>query len=360
MESQWIPNPISQYYIAYFDILGYKEFFMENPENELQFLNAIHDAVSNVKNMLYSYNNSALMELVADVNIKIKIFSDNFLLCMAVGTDKDEQIRLLSFMAVVSKIQRDFIRHYGLFVRGGLTEDKLSFNDNYAFGKGLIDVVEMEETTTQPRIAVSNKILDIYSKDKLYSQEEVYKAVLIENRYKNGEHIVEEDHEFYKKILRLVNQEFFIRKICPALFYMSDDGVICLSYLYCIDITAFISSDMLQQVLEMLKQYAPEDYDRMPKEFLNIELILKTHKEVIESKLMKYSNYTKIDTNDIKRFNIQESILRKYVWVMVYHNYMCSLYGKHEYYIHTCANCEKRYMKLVIFVTDEKGEIKKE
>ena len=63
---------------------------------------------------------------------------------------------------------------------------------------------------------------------------------------------------------------------------------------------------MLQQVLEILKQYAPEDYDRMPKEFPNIELILKTHKEVIESKLMKYSNYTKIDTNDIKRFNVQE------------------------------------------------------
>ena len=58
----------------------------------------------------------------------------------------------------------------------------------------------MEETTTQPRIAVSNKILDIYFKDKLYSQEEVDKAILIENRYKNGEHIVEEDHEFYKKI----------------------------------------------------------------------------------------------------------------------------------------------------------------
>lgn len=197
-------------------------------------------------------------------------------------------------------------------------------------------------------------------KNKLYSQEEAYKAILIENRYKNGEYITKEDRGFYKKICGLVNQEFFIRKICSALFYMSDDGMICLSYLYCLDINAFIPLDMLQRVLVMIKQYVPEDYDRIPKEFPDIELILKTYKEAIESKLMKYSNYAEIDTNDIKQFNIQESILRKYVWAMVYHNYMCSFYGKNEYYIHTCANCEKRYMKLVIFVTDEKEEMKKE
>ena len=32
------PNPIKSYYIAYFDILGYKEFFQDNPDKVSSFL----------------------------------------------------------------------------------------------------------------------------------------------------------------------------------------------------------------------------------------------------------------------------------------------------------------------------------
>ncbi len=100
-----VPNPILEYYIAYFDILGYKDFFKKTPENEQQFLNAIHDAISKVKGTLKTINGSELVDFVANLEIKIKIFSDNFLLCMNVETDlKKEKIRLLAFIYVVSEI----------------------------------------------------------------------------------------------------------------------------------------------------------------------------------------------------------------------------------------------------------------
>ena len=39
------PNPINEYYIAYFDILGYKEFFETQPEKVADFLQMIHDVI---------------------------------------------------------------------------------------------------------------------------------------------------------------------------------------------------------------------------------------------------------------------------------------------------------------------------
>lgn len=40
-------EPIKEYYIAYFDLLGYKDFFRNCPDKVGDFLQIIHDAVSN-------------------------------------------------------------------------------------------------------------------------------------------------------------------------------------------------------------------------------------------------------------------------------------------------------------------------
>ena len=39
------PNPIQEYYIAYLDILGYKAFFKEHPEDIPSFLERIDDGI---------------------------------------------------------------------------------------------------------------------------------------------------------------------------------------------------------------------------------------------------------------------------------------------------------------------------
>ena len=39
------PKPIKSYYIAYFDILGYREFFLNNPDKIPDFLQMIHASI---------------------------------------------------------------------------------------------------------------------------------------------------------------------------------------------------------------------------------------------------------------------------------------------------------------------------
>ena len=48
-------EPIKEYYIAYFDLLGYKKFFQNNPDKIEYFLQIIHTAISNTKNVFRQY-----------------------------------------------------------------------------------------------------------------------------------------------------------------------------------------------------------------------------------------------------------------------------------------------------------------
>ena len=352
------PSPIKEYYIAYFDILGYKAFFAEAPKKANEFLNIVNSAITNTLTTINTTNTSPLASQFANIHIQSKIFSDNVLLCIEVGDDvAKENSRIIAFMAIINAIQRGFITECGLFLRGGFTKGKMSINDDYIFGEGLIKAVELEEKTVHPRIAVSDEIIDILNQNALYSQEELDKAITIENSIKNGDSISDDDSAFYGRILQLNNQFRFERNMVLNFLYMCDDGVICLSYLYCFDVRSFIPEQAIGQALEMMKQISPSDFDKLSKSFPNIDLILHTHKQIVEQKLIKHSDYSSIETKNIKLFDAQERVLRKFVWSMVYHNYMCNKYNKPEHYINTQGNCERRHMKLVIHVIDKEGKI---
>lgn len=352
------PSPIKEYYIAYFDILGYKAFFAEAPEKANEFLNIVNSAISNTLATIDNANVSPLAAQFANLRIQSKIFSDNVLLCIEVGDDATkEKSRIIAFMTIINAIQRGFITECGLFVRGAFTKGKMSINDNYIFGEGLIEVVNMEGATFHPRIAVSEKIISFLETVQLYSQEDAERALSIENRTNNGETISDEDNEFKFKFIQLMNQEILQRNLSLNLLYRCADDVWCLSYLYNFDIRSYIPEQAIGQALEMMKQISSSDFEKLPKSFPNIDLMLKTHKQIVEQNLIKYSNYTSLTTDNIKRFECQESVLKKYVWSMVYHNHMCDRYNKPECFINTQANCERRYMKLVIHVIDKEGKI---
>ena len=351
-------NPIKEYYIAYFDILGYKAFFAETPEKADEFLNIVNSAITNTLATINTTNTSPLASQFANIHIQSKIFSDNVLLCIEVGDDATkEKSRIISFMSIINSIQRGFITECGLFLRGGFTKGKMSINDDYIFGEGLIKAVELEEKTFPPRIAVSDEIIDILDQNVLYSQDELNSAISIENKMKNGDVIAEDEKTFYSRILQMYNQTILERNMAINLLYKCVDDVICLSYLYCFDIRSFIPEQMLGQALEMMKQISPVDYEKLPKSFPNIDLILNTHKQIVEQNLIKYSNYTSFTTDNIKGIDLQESVLKKYVWSMFYHNHMCDRYNKPELFINTQANFERRHMKLVIHVLDKEGKI---
>lgn len=351
------PNPISKYYIAYFDILGYREYFNDNPDRIENFLNVINEAINKTKNGISSVNNSFLAQQVGSIKIESKIFSDNILLVSEYETDITKgKTKLVTFMEIVIEIQRMFVLEYGLFIRGGITYGDLSINEDYIFGQGLIEAVEIEEHTIYPRIAISDAVLNQLQNEFPYTQDDINTVNSIIERSNKDEEVSEEQKAFVGNITRLYNQETILRFLYAPMLYRYDDNVWSLSYLYVFDISRIIPQVTLPQVREIIKQISPDEAAQMPLTSPDINKMLERHKQIVEEKLTKYSDYNRFETNEIKAFEANEKVLKKYVWAMVYHNYICNLNQNIEQFISTNGNCERRHMKLVIHVNHNQNQ----
>lgn len=353
MSNQSSPSPIREYYIAYFDILGYRQFFMDAPEQAENLLMNIHNAITNVKNNITASSNSGYFKDYINIELKVKIFSDNIFVCLEKGDDlRTEKARAIFFLEIISEIQRDFIINHNLFLRGGITLGNVSYNEDYIFGDGLIEAVNIEETTVYPRIVLSKSLFLLLSNIMSYTSEEGEKAITIETRINNKEIITQEDEDFYNFMLRLANAELFLTRVFYYLTSKCYDEEICISYLYKFNPTDYVNFTTLSEILNQLKNVSPKLYEIMNGSLSNmlngIDDMLSNHKVLVEEQIKKYGNYVDLKLDDRKKALQRERVLKKYVWVMKYHNDMCCKYNKMQYFIETRANCDARFMLLTV------------
>lgn len=347
------PKSIKSYYIAYFDILGYKQFFDNNPDKVPGFLEMIHEGIQGTISKIKGANQSILAASIALMNIEIRVFSDNILLCLEEMEVPFERVRLLAFIIMVAEIQRGFITQCNLFVRGGIIKGMLSINPDYVFGKGLIDAVTMEEKAVYPRIEIASEIVNLLYTVSSYTREEGEQAVAIEQRITRGEEVSDEERSFYTRIGAAIQMESIFLKIVTSLIFSWPDGKWVLSYLYCLDINSFITPEAIQTLLEVAKKGFPTDLKYFNVNPMDIDGLLKRHKEIVEEQLKKYGQNDDIATGDIKAADLRERILKKYIWVMAYHNLICEFYKKPLHKILTRCNCDTRFLKIKIDVIED-------
>lgn len=345
------PNPLKEYYIAYFDILGYKQFFETSPEKVPELLNLIHNAIQQTNGIIGIANNSPLLHEHGKIEIKTKVFSDNVLLCMEKLDGDLEPFRMITFLEIVAGIQRGFVLDYGLFVRGGITIGELSFNDDYVFGQGIIDAVGMEAAALYPRIIVNEKlfkeILDFNP-----SQESFSKASSILNKKLNNESVEQYDEDWFNAFNR-----FCVLKLALAnIVFLWNDKAWCLCYLHKIDPNSIFGTDITSAMKNMVAEKSPYDFGLINLPTATVDDLLKKHKEIVEEKLIQYGSNDKLPDGAVKEAEEREKTLRKYIWVMAYHNQFCVSHQKDEYFINTICNCDKRFMKMIIFVNQGKSE----
>ena len=142
-------DELQDYYLAYFDILGYKSYF-ENESDPYDFLSVIQSAIEDMKK---SVNNTLLLN---DVDVKFRAYSDNFLFYIKHENNELGAMAALSFLT--QQIQRRLLEKYSILIRGGITIGKFYVNEDFIFGKGLIDVYTLENKfAVYPRIILDNK-----------------------------------------------------------------------------------------------------------------------------------------------------------------------------------------------------------
>lgn len=323
METFSNPNPIKDYYIAYFDILGYRQFFKEQPEMVGNLLNEIHTAIINTKETLDSLKDVDIFNLAGiNFDFKVKIFSDNVIICLerseknyleCVADNYFERLRVLVLLDMISTIQRNFIVRHKLFLRGGVIIGEISFNDDYVFGKGLIEAVNVEEHTVYPRIEISNSLYDFINKTISYSEEEFNIAVEIEKDIKNSVDVSQEDKLFYERISMLYQPEHFLHGVIYNRVYFYRDGKASLSYLYDINVNEYFKPEYIEEIYNRIKQLSPNTYTKlssMKSDYLYINDIFKIHKGYIVEKINTYGNYDDIDLKNLAEATQREHILK--------------------------------------------------
>ena len=349
------PEELKEYYIAYFDILGYREYFKQQPDKIPSLLENINYVINNSRKYIDTINHSPILNNIGAIEIKTKIFSDNFLLCMEVYSGLMESLRLLTFIKIISDIQRSFILDYGLFVRGSIVKGSLSFTEFYVFGQGLIDAVEIEETAIYPRIIISKELVSYFITNEFLSEEEKRKLTDMISSLQQNEQIRDQEHNFNLEIqndIQLYNSLVIISKL---LFFKWKDNNWILSYINMIEKPSIFQNIPTEKIMDLIKNCSPTDYNNlsMSNQSYGIDDILEKHKETVQGQLQKYGNNNDIETGDYKSAESREKILKKYIWVMTYHNLMCDLYNHPEQKILSRCNLDSRFLKNTIEVIDD-------
>ena len=342
------PKDLKEYYICYFDILGYKDYLKNNPDKHVDFLRRINDAIDKTKKTFLLPNGFELFIEHYALNIEIRIFSDNFLICLEKTDDVQyEKARITLFFLAIANIQRGMIVDYGLFVRGGICTGELSINPDYVFGNGLIKAVDIEENTKFPRIQIQDDFMKQYLYMRSYSEEQAELALQIEKKINDSKDLTEKETKEYADISMKVRLERIIIEIAKHVFYKGYDDVVSLSYMYKLPIE-FLEEFGDNSIMEMIGHLINTATDNKPSASASNDLFLHIHKEYIIERLKKYGNYDGI--TDLSEAVEREKILKKYVWTMKYHNDMSDKYYLPEEHINTEANIDARTMLLRVVV----------
>lgn len=301
----------SEYYIAYFDVLGCKSFFSGDERTELDFVQNLRGMVNTAVEHAKSINGSLVLSQHADMHVEYRLFSDNVALYMKVGGSQLEIIRLLTFLEAISSAQRETFFSCKLLLRGGVVKGRLYSDESFFVGKGLIDAVVLEESTVYPRISLDTSIVNTVSD-------------LTNVRF---------DSPFLTRDGMI---EWFMGLILQA----EEDDWCYLNYLSVIDLSKVypVLKNVGPQFAEGLKATSPKDYERVQRNLLSdpqekLEENLRKHREVILEKIKSDCNYETVDKKNPKIVAAKAKVIQKYKWLVVFHNRLCYLYKKPDFVI---------------------------
>lgn len=141
---------MKSYYIAYFDILGYKAFFEDKGNDVFTFLE------SNIQMANDIVRKTKPDSVFSDMHFLIKSFSDNFMILIENNKKSDgyQEIKALSYLMALFQLR--FLEKYKILVRGSITKGEAYINENIVFGEGLIRAVTQEEAANFPRIIIDS------------------------------------------------------------------------------------------------------------------------------------------------------------------------------------------------------------
>lgn len=147
------PNEYKDCYVAFLDILGFKEF-CKDERSDCAIIKALFDDTE----LIVSKYNKTFAKLVISQdtidNSQLMIMSDSIVIS---APNSDEG--LLSILYQGAFIQNMLLK-FGLLVRGGIARGKFFQYKRIMFGPAMIQAYEIESDAKFPRVVLSDDIID--------------------------------------------------------------------------------------------------------------------------------------------------------------------------------------------------------
>ena len=332
---------LKEYYIAYLDLLGYKDFFKENPDSVSEFFNDIKSAIAEAKKIIKETK-----------KLNYRLFSDNIVIYTEVqeSSTYNDVANLLGFLISVASVQRKFIINHNLFLRGGITKGKMCVEKEFLFGQGIIDVVEMEKEANYPRIILSEKVVSLLENYKYISSKDINRAKTIRENQKEKKEIKETEKLYLDYCISRMKLEAIIKHMNYYLVFAWKKNEFVLNYIDDVE-----GHDIpIKNDIEVLEGLINKDYENDNNHAnASLEKDLEKHCEKVKNKIKQYAGKANINP-DMKEEEKREKILKKYIWVSIYHNAVCEMYNLSKFKIGGAPQLDDITLKLHYYFTNKK------
>jgi len=264
---------LKNYYMAFFDILGYNQHISElSDEESHNYADMLSKLIAEAREFIEQLNNSETPDFHKPIlltnagrkddgfDIYVRTFSDNIFIF--------SESTILPLLQYVAFLQARFLTH-GIFLRGALHYGQMAIDDNIIFGKGLIKVVGLESKIAHfPRIILSKAFMAELKNHAVLRPSKVMQNAVYVNSLsafeKQGNKIVDCD----------IDNNYYIDYLSAWKYFIKGNIV---------DENSYSLNDLLTD-----------------------------HRKFVEDNLDKYEK--------------NEYILQKYNWVRHYHNGFCEKY----------------------------------
>lgn len=301
-----------EYYIIYFDVLGYKAFFEKS--NSIEKIKDYYEKItSGIETIIDAIQEQNKLFIPSSDRFCYRIFSDNICIFIKSTNDKYDLLKFMQIINLSSQIQRFFMFELGLLIRGSITKGRIIDNNKCIFGEGLIDAVMLESQAIYPRIYIPNAkvIAPLFNISIQLAQRCQCEMDLVIYRL---------FIEIYNCLLE-ENEQFFY-----------------LDYLRDFNIKQFFTDDMKNEMIKFVEQTNNEEA-----EFLEKTKNQKTVEYPKDAVIYHFINLIKMvseysgyhyNGNDDKT----QKIVEKLVWTLKYHNKTCEKAGLKDFLIKYNAN----------------------
>jgi len=297
------------HFVAFLDLLGYKDFFQKNTHDTEKFLEIIDEALLSTIND----TNQQYKKIPDYYKPQIKMFSDNILIAIRCSNNNEKAfLHYLNLVRTVAHIQKTFITKYQLFLRGGIAKGMFYCGEKYVFGEALIKAYEMEQSAIYPKININKKYVDEIIKHirEKSIQYKMLANILIDVVGK------ERDGSYFVNYLptypwgRNIDEEFSIASVFT-------DGV--------------MPVDMIHNS--------------------KVRETIQSHKMALLKKIHEYGSYKELFTqSDIDN---RRKVILKYMWSLDYHNQVCKILDFKELMINCDIKIDSRTLQPVVEVAEK-------